>query len=293
LKSAFTHILSVTKVQTKDIFMTGIKLISCFLTIGFVSCNQPKPIAKTLAESLDKKTILAILAHPDDEFFISPLLVKYNMEDIHWVVAANGDLGVREHANIPAGDSLKQVRRKEAMCTSKTLNIKAPIFLDYGDGTLNVWENFYPLSQKIDSLFSLLKPDVVITWGPEGGYGHPDHRMIGNITTEVFQKRPISEKSKLFYYGIPLTTLDSITSFNSEGGEWLTTSMLGTHKKYLTYRIPYSASDLSIGRNALSCNKSQFTTEEIDDIFRLVSMSDYVYLRPYKNSGDINYDLFD
>lgn len=273
--------------------MYRFKIISCFLAICFLSCDELEKKTNVTSASSEKKTILAILAHADDEFFISPLLSKYNKENIYWVVAANGDLGVREHANIPAGDSLKQLRRREAFCTSKTLNINSPIFLDYGDGTLNVWENFYPLNQKIDSLFNLLKPDVVITWGPEGGYGHPDHRMIGNITTEIFQKRPLSENSKLFYYGLPQSALDSLTTFKTEGGEWLITNMLATHKKYLTYRIPYSNNDLSIGRKALSCNKSQFTVDEIDDIYRLVSISDSVYLRPYHHTGEIKYDIFD
>ena len=32
-----------------------------------------------------------------------------------------------------------------------------------------------------------LRPDVVLTWGPEGGYGHQDHRLVGDVVTQVFQ----------------------------------------------------------------------------------------------------------
>ncbi|MEE9363433.1 MAG: PIG-L family deacetylase [Cellulophaga sp.] len=256
------------------------------------SCKQAEK-NKTVNVSGQKKTLLVILAHPDDEFFISPLLSKYNNENIYWVVAANGDLGTREFANIPAGDSLKNVRRKEALCTAEKLKINAPIFLNYGDGQINVWENFYPIREKIDSLYNLIKPDAIITWGPEGGYGHPDHRMIGNITTEVFQAKPSNEKCQLFYYAFPKSAVKSFTSFKTEGGEWLITSMLPTENNYLTYRIPYSNKDLELGLQALYCNKSQFSPDEVEEIFTLVSVSDSIYLKPYHTTNKIKYDIFE
>ena len=266
------------------------------LTILLMACQHTSEKSKaTPSEGAPKKNILAIVAHADDETFFSPLLSKYAAEhDVHLVIVTNGDKGVRDHAAIPAGDTLRKVRLTEATRACECLGIEPPIFLEYGDGRLHEWEPLFSLDNKIDSLFQLYRPDAVITWGPDGGYGHPDHRIVHSIVTEVFQKALPQPESQLFYYGLPQSVLNKMQSFKSPMGDYFKTNTHPTALEYLTYRIPFSEKDLVAGREAFACHASQFTPDEMDDIYRIVAESDsIIYLRPWNGSSEIKYDLFD
>ncbi len=91
------------------------RILSYLLLSGVLlllsQCTQPT----TTETDLKSKTILAIFAHPDDETTVSPLLAKYAAEGakVYIAVATDGRLGVTEHAQIPAGDSLASVRAGE------------------------------------------------------------------------------------------------------------------------------------------------------------------------------------
>jgi len=73
----------------------------------------------------EQRTVLAVFAHPDDEFMVAPILSKFAREGhkIHLAIASDGRYGVAEHAGIPAGDSLAAVRADEIRCSAKTLKL--------------------------------------------------------------------------------------------------------------------------------------------------------------------------
>src|SRR5690606_18044554 len=104
------------------------------------SCSneQKSSLESTVENSASVKTIMAVFAHPDDEIDVSPLLTKLALQGhkVYLTIATNGDMGVRDHAKIPAGDSLARVRARETECTCKTLGINPPIMLGLGDGKL-------------------------------------------------------------------------------------------------------------------------------------------------------------
>ena len=73
----------------------------------------------------EPRTLLAIFAHADDETIIAPLLSRYAREGVrvHLAIATNGDKGVREHAEIPAGTALAQARAAELDYACQALGI--------------------------------------------------------------------------------------------------------------------------------------------------------------------------
>lgn len=121
------------------------------------------------------------------------------------IIATDGRYGVREHAGIPEGDSLARVREKEMYCACGKLCAQPPILLGFHDGRgmrTGIGEAFKQLrklttilKEKIDSLH----PDFIVTFGTDGDTGHPDHRMIGNITTEIILKEGWDKKYPLYY----------------------------------------------------------------------------------------------
>ncbi|MEO1047962.1 MAG: PIG-L family deacetylase, partial [Pseudomonadota bacterium] len=92
------------------------------------------------------------------------------------------------------------------------------------------------------------KPDVIMTWGPDGGYGHADHRMISAIVTQAAAKLGPGRPDVL-YAAFPLLEEDTLPQFE----DWATTS-----DDLLTDRIRYEEADLQATENALQCYESQF-----------------------------------
>lgn len=150
----------------------------------------------------DQHTILAVFAHPDDEIGIGPMLAKYAAEghDVYLVTATSGQVGA-SNTDIPAGDQLGAAREKELRCSTARLGIHEPFLLRFQDGDTGNRETMEPMRARLREIVEQVKPDVIITFGPDGSTGHPDHRTVGNVATEVFQWRgPLKHKPKKLYY---------------------------------------------------------------------------------------------
>src|SRR5687767_4913137 len=136
----------------------------------------------------EKYTLMAVLAHPDDEVSIAPMLARYASEGhtIILVTVGSGEEGVTSHSKIPAGAELGAARREEARCAARKLGIREPILLAYRQiGSLPTIAKF---GDRLRELINENKPDVIVTWGPDGLTGHGHHVAIGNVTTRVFQQ---------------------------------------------------------------------------------------------------------
>jgi len=244
----------------------------------------------------NKHTIMAIFAHPDDELEVTPLLSKYARQghSIYLVFATKGEKGESKRKNIPQGQPLAWERAKEADCTCKTLEINAPISLGMDDGTLVSGQNRLGVlsHQKLDSIFSLYKPDIVITWGPDGAYGHTDHRMIGNIVTEIFQSGQSSYPKQLFYTGVPTENFKTYSPL-TDAGKWAYKFWHPVKKEWLTVRIKYDQHDATKALKAMDCYQSQFTDEELEDNHRWFKHmnNDTVYLRPFIPQTKVTYEI--
>ncbi|MDJ1483559.1 PIG-L family deacetylase [Cytophagaceae bacterium YF14B1] len=267
------------------VFLFGLTIF-----IGLLSQAQT-PASQTSAT----KTILAIFAHPDDEVAISPVLARYARQGtkVYLAIATDGQQGVTPHAKIPAGNTLGKVRRAEATCACQQLGIKPPVFFGLQDGGFYSLETLQVLHQHIVKLFTELKPDVVITWGPDGGYGHADHRIVSDVVTEVFQTGANNGSQQLLYTAFPKEAMQNMPPMKTFTGKWLSQSFHTTRTKYLTYQIPYEAIDLKTARTSYACHKSQFTPDDMDEIFLLIGQGKgKAYLRPWNGSSKIQVDLF-
>jgi len=210
------------------------------------------------------KVILAILAHPDDEAAVAQILAKYASEGnkVYLVLACDGRYGVEEHAGIPPGDSLVRVRQNESICASKILGIQPPVFLGFHDGLGGVsgideyFKQTTGLKKKLKEQIAQINPDLIITFGPDGDTGHPDHRGISDIATEVILSEGWYEKYPLYYIGWLKEKIVDIP----QGG---LTSLNYVDKKYLNVRIKYSQSDQKKLFESLSCYKSQMTAADV------------------------------
>ncbi|MEL6924421.1 MAG: PIG-L family deacetylase, partial [Bacteroidota bacterium] len=152
-----------------------------------LACSPPTDQPAVPDEDPALKTIMAVFAHPDDETTVSPILARLAEEghSVHLVITTDGRHGVTDHAGIPAGDSLIQVRILEAQCSCDKLGIEPPIFLALHDGLKGtegmdgIFPQLQEMQEKLLATIERIDPDVVITFGPDGDSGHPDHRLTG------------------------------------------------------------------------------------------------------------------
>ncbi|HEV2127634.1 MAG TPA: PIG-L family deacetylase [Thermomicrobiales bacterium] len=145
--------------------------------------------------------LLWILAHPDDESFGSAGTMAWaNGAGLRtaYVCATRGDVGEIRDSHLATRDTLAAVREQELREAMSHLGLGELRILGFRDsGMENTSENEHPLAlinQPIEALLTHLvghirdlRPDTIITFGPEGIYGHPDHVLMGKLTTRAVE----------------------------------------------------------------------------------------------------------
>lgn len=130
--------------------------------------------------------LLAVLAHPDDESLgFGGVLARYAAEGIRTclVTATRGEAGRYMDGSDPPGpEALGRIREAELRAAARTLGIGEVRFLDYHDGRLDRADPA-EATERIAGHIRDIRPHVVVTFGPDGAYGHPDHVAICQLTT--------------------------------------------------------------------------------------------------------------
>jgi LmbE family N-acetylglucosaminyl deacetylase len=134
----------------------------------------------------DRQKLMCVLAHPDDESLgTGGTLAKYSAEGVetYLVTATRGERGrFGDEKKSPGPEIVGKAREAELFAAAKVLGIREVRFLDYMDGDLDR-ANPVEAVARIVAHLRRVRPHVVITFGPEGAYGHPDHIAICQFTT--------------------------------------------------------------------------------------------------------------
>jgi LmbE family N-acetylglucosaminyl deacetylase len=146
------------------------------------------------------KKILAVLAHPDDESFgLGGTLALYKQRgyETYYVCATRGEAGTVDEEHLKGFKDTAEMRTDELMRAAKELGLKEVYFLGYRDSGMPGMEaNQHPNAQinhpieevagKVVKYIREIKPEIVITFDPIGGYKHPDHIHIHKATVLAF-----------------------------------------------------------------------------------------------------------
>lgn len=172
---------------------------------------------------------MAVLAHPDDESLgIGGALAKYASEgvDVFLLTATRGDSGryrgLRpDDPQHPGPSALANIRETELRAAASALGVREVSLLDYRDQHLDR-ANPREAVAAIAGHVRRIQPDVVVTFGPDGAYGHPDHIAISQFTTaaivaaadpafpcEGIETGRPHAVSKLYYIAWPESTWDA------------------------------------------------------------------------------------
>lgn len=146
------------------------------------------------------KRVLFSFAHPDDESFGSGGLIARLVSEgaeVRYVCGTDGSAGTVAAKFIEQHGSIKAVRYAELECATQVLGFSQVYKLDYADsGMMGSPENENPAclwqadeDEVVGKLVAILRefqPQVVVTFDPYGGYGHPDHIFMHRATTRAF-----------------------------------------------------------------------------------------------------------
>lgn len=218
------------------------------------------------------RTLVAVVAHADDESAVAPILARYAREGarVYTIIASNGGQGAGQQGTIPRpdsgprGDELVRARAEEARCAAQALGIQPPILLGYPDGKLGDYIGdrslLSRLTQQLAQQLEQLHPDAVVTWGPDGGIGHPDHRIVSNVVTQLQRAGAPGVPERVFYMYLPVEGIRAM----SPRGEL---PLLIPQAKYFTVHVPFTPKDLEVTRPAMECHRTQFTPEVVQRVF--------------------------
>ena len=227
-----------------------------------------------------RRPIVAVFAHADDERVIGPLLSRLAREgrETHLVIATDGSKGIRDFARIPAGPELTAARVKEANCAATRLGVKRLHLLGLPDGGLASFDALGKLRTSLVAVIDSVKPAAIITFGPEGGTGHPDHRLVGNVVTQIVQADASYTNVDLLYASLPTERLRTAPRANP--------TINGMAEALLTVRVPFEQRDLVAGREEFACHRTQYTPAEMDSVnaYLAHAWNGTVWLRPWNGS---------
>ena len=228
--------------------------------------------------------LMAVLAHPDDESLgVGGTLAKYASEDVDvfLLTATRGDSGryrgwrPDDHQH-PGPSALASIREAELRAAASALGVREVSFLDYRDQVLdraNPREAVAAIARHVRRV----KPEVVVTFAPDGAYGHPDHIAISQFTTAAIvaaadpafvcdgtQVEAPHAVSKLYYLAWPestwkayqtafrklVSTVDGVERQAVPWPDWAITTVIDTRSFWSTVW------------RAISCHESQITAYE-------------------------------
>jgi LmbE family N-acetylglucosaminyl deacetylase len=133
----------------------------------------------------DNLKLMCLIAHPDDESLgMGATLAKYAAEgvEVSVISATRGERGWgRDEREYPGPEALGRIREGELLAAAEVLAVREVHFLDIMDGELDRVDQAEVVG-KIVAHLRRIKPQVVVTFGPEGSYGHPDHIAICQLT---------------------------------------------------------------------------------------------------------------
>lgn len=244
---------------------------------------------------MTKYRLLSAFAHPDDEQGVSGLMHKYASEgvDVTLVCATRGEAGEIAPGVNATTENLGQVREEELRCAAEKIGVNNLYFLDYRDSGMQgtkenddprcFWQaNLFEVTEKLVRIIRRHKPQVIVTFDANGGYGHPDHIKIHQAALMAYfvagdpraypdqiakEDLEVWSVSKLYFGAFPRSRFARYAELAQQAGIDLGVPMQEFLKRaqpdeIITTRIdvePYV--DLKL--NALYCHASQMNPNSI------------------------------
>lgn len=266
----------------------------------------------------DKLSLLAVFPHPDDEsIMMGGTLAFYARRgvEVNVLCVTRGEWGAISDPSFATRENLAKIREEELQKACKILGANLLGFLDCPDGGVNetIWRE---TEEKIVRYIRETRPQVVVTFGPDGFYWHPDHIATSNITTHAFSSAGNSncfinqidegletfQPSKLYYAAYPDFLMRqmaaNVVKENGSAHLWgFSADSFGVPSHQITTMLNVKET-LSEKMQAIRAHKTQLVLDNIfslidDEAAALFLSREYFRLaQPATASNDLEKDLF-
>jgi LmbE family N-acetylglucosaminyl deacetylase len=156
------------------------------------------------------RRLLAVFAHPDDESFrpggTLALLARAGV-GVHLLTATRGEAGSCGDPPLCTPEDLPALRERELRCACAALGLAPPHLLDYIDGHL-ADADAETLTAQILAAIQQTGAQILLSFGPDGLSGHPDHIAIGRCAAEAFHRA--EEVAALYTVAVPVSLADAL-----------------------------------------------------------------------------------
>jgi LmbE family N-acetylglucosaminyl deacetylase len=260
--------------------------------------------------------LLAVFPHPDDETLgLGSTLARYASEGVetYLVCATRGERGwFHSEGPNPGLDGVAKIRESELKCAAAHLGLREVNFLDYLDGDVDQ-ANPVEIIRKIASQIRRIKPQVVVTFAPDGNYGHPDHIALSQFTMSalvgaadqnyVDNDKQSPHRVSKFYYMVDSAEIVRIAR-EAFGGismevDDVTRHHIGWEEWQITTRLD-NKRHMSVVREAVKCHKSQLpgygpiSDWSTDELAKIFGIGNFYRAYSFVNAGrKIETDLFE
>jgi len=204
-----------------------------------------------------KGGLLVVMAHPDDESMgAGGLILRHTRSDIatHLICATYGEAGWMGKPPGAKKEDLAEIRATELEEAAAALALSGVELWDYPDGGVASSDQ-QEITQRIWEEISKLRPKVVVGWGPDGGYGHPDHIAMGACTDAAVAAMTEGDRPALYHLAVD----EALAEFYREA------MRLGSDNHVLPLQpqdtvdvvIELDADEVMMKVRAIDCHRSQ------------------------------------
>lgn len=140
----------------------------------------------TLAQVPELGTVLGVWAHPDDEVYLSGGLMATARDAgarVVCVTATLGELGSPDPSRWPP-TRLAYTRAAELRASLAALGVTEHRQLGLPDGGCG-GQPFDAVVDRLTAILDEVRPDTILTFGPDGLTGHGDHQAVSRWATEA------------------------------------------------------------------------------------------------------------
>ena len=182
-------------------------------------------------------TLLGVWAHPDDEAFLSSALMAAARDAGQRVVvvtATRGERGTPDPEAWPP-ERLSAVRERELAESLAVLGVQEHHLLDYRDGALATADRARAV-ERVAGFIDQIRPDTIVTFGPDGMTGHDDHRTVSSWVTQA--RRETGHRNRLWYATVTPDFHTRWGALNERVGLWFEgTTPPATHPEHLAAEV--------------------------------------------------------
>ena len=204
-----------------------------------------------------KGGLLLVMAHPDDESMgAGGLVLRHTRNGVtaQLICATYGEAGWMGKPLGAKREDISEIRATELEEAAGALAISGVELWDYPDGGL-AQSNQQEITQRIWEHIGKVQPRVVIGWGPDGGYGHPDHIAMGACTDAAVAAMTEGERPALYHIAVdkPLLEFYEQAMRLAGGGN----GMPLRPQENVDVVIELDADEVMMKLRAIDCHKSQ------------------------------------